>query len=89
MRPSVAATAALLASVRADTAVHTASCRNLPGDASWPSAAAWSALNSTVQGRLIATVPIGTPCHDPHYKQATCAALQTNWPLPQTQFVYT
>ncbi|UKZ80017.1 hypothetical protein TrVFT333_007781 [Trichoderma virens FT-333] len=36
-------------------------CRYLPGDANWPNAAAWASLNSTVHGRLIATVPIGTP----------------------------
>lgn len=87
MRPSIAATAALLVSVSADTTVYKPSCRYLPGDPGWPSAAAWSALNSTVHGRLVATIPIGTPCHDPKYNQTACATLQTNWELPQTQFV--
>ncbi|KAL7932893.1 hypothetical protein V8C35DRAFT_305752 [Trichoderma chlorosporum] len=96
MRPSIhlAATAALFASVRADTAAAAhpppppppPSCRYLPGDANWPNAAAWASLNSTVHGRLIATVPIGTPCHDPTYNQAACSQLQTNWYLPQTHY---
>ncbi|RFU78917.1 fad binding domain-containing [Trichoderma arundinaceum] len=95
MRLSIAATAALLASVladttdtadTADTTAYKPSCRNLPGDSGWPSAAAWSALNSAVHGRLVATVPIGTPCHDPKYNKAACATLQANWPLPQTHY---
>lgn len=62
-------------------------CRYLPSDPQWPNAAAWKSLNSSVGGRLIATVPIGTPCHDPKYNKAVCAQLQSNWELPQTQFV--
>ncbi|KAK7397791.1 hypothetical protein QQX98_012840 [Neonectria punicea] len=63
-----------------------AKCRCLPGDACWPSVAAWNELNSTVDGRLIATVPIGSPCHDPTYDAAACAELQTDWKLPQLHF---
>ncbi|KAJ6113991.1 FAD-binding type 2 [Penicillium sp. IBT 18751x] len=59
-------------------------CHCLPGDRCWPSTAAWSALNSTVGGRLVATVPIGTPCHAPTYDAAACAALKSDWTLPQT-----
>ncbi|KAK7187413.1 hypothetical protein DPSP01_002537 [Paraphaeosphaeria sporulosa] len=61
-----------------------ASCRCFPGDSCWPAASAWASLNSTVGGRLIATVPIGSPCHDPNYSDADCAALQSAWQLPQT-----
>lgn len=59
-------------------------CHCLPGDNCWPSTSAWSALNSTVGGRLVATVPIGTPCHAPAYDAAACAVLKTNWTLPET-----
>ncbi|KAL7942698.1 hypothetical protein V8C42DRAFT_331663 [Trichoderma barbatum] len=61
-------------------------CRYLPGDSNYPSAATWKSLNTTVKGRLIATVPIGTPCHNPKYNQGTCAALQSAWGLPQTHY---
>ncbi|KAK7978485.1 FAD binding domain-containing protein [Apiospora saccharicola] len=59
-------------------------CYCMPGDACWPSADTWSTLNSTVSGRLVATVPIGSPCHDPTYDADACAALQSGWQLPQT-----
>ncbi|CBF84282.1 hypothetical protein AN2648.2 [Aspergillus nidulans FGSC A4] len=63
------------------------SCHCLPGDACWPSAAKWNALNSTVGGRLIATVPIGSVCHEPTYDAEACAQLQEDWNLPQTHYV--
>lgn len=56
-----------------------ATCKCFPGDACWPSDAEWSKLNKTVSGRLVATVPIGSPCHDPHYDAAACQALQDEW----------
>ncbi|KAH8175246.1 FAD binding domain-containing protein [Sarocladium implicatum] len=60
------------------------SCRCLPGDACWPSSEEWRKLNETVDGRLVATVPIGSPCHDPHYDEDACKKLQDGWLLPQT-----
>jgi len=63
-------------------------CRCLPGDTCWPAAQAWSSLNSTVNGRLVATVPIGSPCHDPNYDAAACSALQSAWNEPQPQYVH-
>ncbi|KAH6638522.1 hypothetical protein BKA67DRAFT_596339 [Truncatella angustata] len=57
-------------------------CYCMPGDSCWPATSAWSQFNSTVGGRLIATVPIGSPCHDPNYDAAACAALQAEWTLP-------
>lgn len=82
MRPSVfvAATAPLFA-----MGAQASTCYCMPGDSCWPSDATWSELNSTVGGRLIATVPIGSPCHDPNYDAAACEALQTNWTLPMPQ----
>lgn len=62
-----------------------AKCRCLPGDACWPSDSTWAKLNSTVSGALIKTVPIGSPCHDPNYDEAACAALQDSWTLVETQ----
>ncbi|KAI8935070.1 hypothetical protein NX059_007665 [Plenodomus lindquistii] len=59
-------------------------CRCLPGDACWPTTTTWSALNSTVGGKLVATVPIGSPCHDPTYDATACKALQDSWTNPLT-----
>ncbi|KAF2849814.1 FAD binding domain-containing protein [Plenodomus tracheiphilus IPT5] len=59
-------------------------CRCLPGDACWPSTATWSTLNSTIGGKLVATVPIGSPCHDPTYNATTCKVLQDQWTNPLT-----
>lgn len=60
-------------------------CRCLPGDACWPSTAAWDSFNETIDGRLIANVPIGSVCHDPTYDEEACAALQESWTLGETQ----
>ncbi|PWI70220.1 FAD binding domain-containing protein [Purpureocillium lilacinum] len=68
----------------ADTSSVPPSCRCLPGDACWPSDGTWTQFNATVGGRLVATVPIGSPCHDPTYDAAACAALQASWKNPLT-----
>lgn len=62
-----------------------ADCYRLPGDADWPATQAWSILNSTVNGKLVATVPIGSPCHDPTYDADACSALKSQWLDPLTQ----
>ncbi|KAJ5109539.1 hypothetical protein N7456_006214 [Penicillium angulare] len=80
MKTWLAITVALASTVLASES----QCRCFPGDSCWPSLSDWSALNKTVGGRLIATVPIGTPCHNPTYNGAACDALQANWTLPQT-----
>ncbi|PCG96567.1 FAD-binding, type 2 [Penicillium occitanis (nom. inval.)] len=79
----VLASLAVLASA-SDDACPSGECRCMPTDSCWPSASSWAALNSTVGGRLIATVPIGSPCHDPTYDATACAALRNAWNLPQT-----
>ncbi|KAH3920290.1 hypothetical protein HBH56_002450 [Parastagonospora nodorum] len=59
-------------------------CLCLPGDACWPSQNTWSALNSTVNGKLVATVPIGSPCHDPTFDGDACENLKAQWLNPLT-----
>ena len=78
----VLASAALQASVVIATAP---SCRYLPSDSNWPTTKEWKALNATVGGRLVATTPLGSPCHDPTYKATECAILQSQWNDPQLQ----
>lgn len=78
-------TIAILATQAA--AVLASTCYCLPGDSCWPSDSTWASLNDTVGGRLIATVPLGSPCHDPNYNATACAALQSAWTEPETQYV--
>ncbi|KAI0179866.1 FAD-binding domain-containing protein [Hypoxylon sp. FL1284] len=71
--------AAKAADIRLPPRAQSPECKYLPGDANWPSKDEWAALNSTVGGRLIATVPLGSPCHDPNYDEELCASLQEQW----------
>ncbi|KIK69889.1 hypothetical protein GYMLUDRAFT_53027 [Collybiopsis luxurians FD-317 M1] len=54
-------------------------CKCTPFDPCWPSQAAWSTLNETVDGRLIATIPLGSPCHEPTFNATECEYLQEHW----------
>ncbi|THW92610.1 FAD binding domain protein [Aureobasidium pullulans] len=54
-------------------------CKCLPGDACWPSEQDWNRFNVTVGGRLIKTIPLGSPCHDPHYDSDKCEELKSQW----------
>ncbi|KAL4903830.1 hypothetical protein BDW74DRAFT_179422 [Aspergillus multicolor] len=58
-------------------------CRYLPGDTNWPTESEWSELNATVDGHLIKTIPLGSPCHDPNYHAAECDYLQVRWTNPE------
>jgi hypothetical protein len=60
-------------------------CRVFPGDAAWPTPRDWAALNKTVSGRLVATVPIGAVCHEPNYDAAACEAVKAGWHDPALQ----
>ncbi|TVY19102.1 FAD-linked oxidoreductase ZEB1 [Lachnellula arida] len=60
-------------------------CKNIPGDAGWPAESDWDALNKTVEGRLIATVPIAHVCHDPTYLNQSCNTVREAWGLPDLQ----
>ena len=57
------------------------SCKSVPGDASWPSAETWNALNESVGGQLIQAAPPGAVCHpgQPAYDAALCPAVQSGW----------
>ncbi|ORY61468.1 uncharacterized protein BCR38DRAFT_347635 [Pseudomassariella vexata] len=70
---------ALFTGAAATISTNTMSCMCFPGDTCWPSEVDWAGLNATVGGRLIATVPLGSPCHDPTYNATECAYLQSQW----------
>ncbi|KAI1451037.1 FAD binding domain-containing protein [Annulohypoxylon stygium] len=64
-------------------------CRVIAGDAEWPTQDEWNSLNKTVDGRLIATIPLAAPCHYSFfdyngknasvYNQEVCDNLRDNW----------
>lgn len=62
------------------------SCRCFPGDPCWPSSAQWSSFNASIGGKLVATVPIASPCHDTFpgvsYDAEACAAIRASWDDP-------
>lgn len=64
-------------------------CKTFPGDSAWPSTTEWSSFNQTVDGRLIKTVPLGSPCHGSAYDSATCESLQEQWQTEKIQYVPT
>jgi hypothetical protein len=53
-------------------------CKATLSSPDWPNTAAWAALNSSLCGRLIKTVPPGAVCHpdQPTYNPVTCSAVQ-------------
>ncbi|KAK2037421.1 putative FAD-dependent isoamyl alcohol oxidase [Colletotrichum somersetense] len=62
-------------------------CRLLPDDDEWPSAEKWQSLNTTVQGRLIKTVPLPHVCHSQPFgafDQNACDDIKAKWLDDQT-----
>ena len=59
-------------------------CKHIPGDPGWPSGDAWSALNQSISGRLLAPLPLAISCY-PDGKpiapnaSAACSAAATGW----------
>ncbi|KAJ4256112.1 hypothetical protein NW762_009188 [Fusarium torreyae] len=75
--------AATVAFATAQALATSSSCKCFPGDSCWPSEREWKSLNSTVNGHLIKTVPLGSPCHDPTYDAEECKYLQSQWQLTE------
>lgn len=55
------------------SANNQSSCRNVPGDAGFPTDAEWAVLNTTVSGRLVKVVPFVEFCT----AQGGCTAQQS------------
>lgn len=62
-------------------------CKFMPGDPAWPNTEAWDHFNSSVDGRLIRTVPIASPCHGSNFDAAACSLVRSQWHQPKFQFV--
>ncbi|KAB5525547.1 hypothetical protein GE09DRAFT_1178214 [Coniochaeta sp. 2T2.1] len=58
-------------------------CTCIPTDDCWPDENEWHKLNSTVGGRLIATVPAASVCHGEAYNESACDAVRQLWDFPQ------
>ncbi|KAK8062937.1 hypothetical protein PG997_015034 [Apiospora hydei] len=82
---AAAAAPAFVTSTRAP-ARSVPQCHVLPGDPGWPSTPAWDALNATVGGRLIKTIPLAALCHDPQYDEVACQELRDKWTLATTHY---
>lgn len=63
------------------------SCKTMPQDPEWPDTHAWRHFNSSVDGRLIRTVPIASVCHGPNYDSGKCGIIRDQWHHSQLQFV--
>jgi len=57
------------------------SCKAVPGDSQWPSAAEWAKLNETTEGRLLQPSPPGAVCHPKQatFSAAKCTEVRANW----------
>src|SRR5690242_2354599 len=53
----------------------------VPGDACWPSEADFTALNATLGGRLIASVPPASVCYSSHanFDEEKCDGILASW----------
>jgi hypothetical protein len=54
-------------------------CKCFPDEPCWPSLDEWAQLNNTVDGRLVATTPLGKQCHDPEFNATECDYLKEHW----------
>lgn len=62
-------------------------CKIMPGDSAWPDSAAWDHFNSSIDGRLIRTVPVASPCHGLDFNITVCDFVRNQWHHPPFQFV--
>ncbi|KAL6855741.1 hypothetical protein J3F83DRAFT_475402 [Trichoderma novae-zelandiae] len=87
--PALISAAAVTTSTGTSTSTtpSSSSCRCLPSDPCWPAKPAWDAFNATVGGRLIATVPLASVCHNSpfgRFSAGECAQLRDTWDFPDT-----
>lgn len=74
-----------LLSAAAASSGASSQCKTFPGDKTWPSNSEWNSLNKTVAGRLVATVPLGAPCHGPAFSEDVCKNLREQWQFEKIQ----
>lgn len=78
MSPIVTLLGFVLCSQSAFAARH---CKSTPFDRSWPPEADWKALNSSIDGKLLATVPVASSCWvgNPFNSTVSCNYTNSEW----------
>ncbi|KAF7910257.1 hypothetical protein EAE99_011304 [Botrytis elliptica] len=73
--------------ILATSSSSTQTCKITPADASWPSSADWAALNTSISGTLIKTLPPASSCYtgNPFNSTQNCSSVKTNWALASWQ----
>ncbi|KAL2827337.1 FAD-binding domain-containing protein [Aspergillus cavernicola] len=57
-----------------------AKCKCAPTDDCWPSVSKWTALNDTVDGKLVQNQPLAEACYQgPGYNAKQCQSIASNW----------
>jgi hypothetical protein len=58
-------------------------CKTIPSDSDWPSDDEWAALNESIDGTLIKTLPVASSCwpENPFNSTVSCEVVKTNWTL--------
>lgn len=71
----------LLASPAAAAVLAGQKCRSTLSDASWPSTAEWASLNTSIDGRLLRTVPAASSCWpgNPFGSTIDCQEVTNGW----------
>ena len=64
-----------------ETLAAATDCKVTPNSTNWPTISQWTALNSSVSGRLVTPIPPGIVCqsNSTQFNSAACSALQANW----------
>ncbi|KAI9713955.1 MAG: hypothetical protein M1820_000685 [Bogoriella megaspora] len=68
---------------------HIRPCKCFPGDPCWPTLSEWQTFNETIGGKLIATIPLASVCHDDQwgsFDAEACSELQDRWFSPETHW---
>ncbi|KAF2648010.1 hypothetical protein K491DRAFT_264758 [Lophiostoma macrostomum CBS 122681] len=71
----------LLSFLFSSSIVAASSCKCTPESSWWPSPAEWSALNATLSGALIQSIPPASVCYpsEPNYNEAECGYVRSQW----------
>lgn len=63
-----------------------ATCLHMPGDTQWPNDTEWNAFNASIEGGLIAGLPLGHVCHGDDYNSSLCDVLKVQFTQPPVHF---
>lgn len=63
------------------TAASISTCKTTPSDIDWPIESAWAALNASIDGTLIKTLPPASSCYvgNPFNSTNSCESVGSDW----------